>query len=879
MKFRIFIAFGFLAAIVFSSLLYAQEKLTDSRGEPVPDFLLKKISINLEETPLLEALTEISKKGKFYLNFREGIIPANKKISIHLENTPIAIVLHKVLQDTEIGFIVTKGGQIVLVESEVVKANMKYTISGFIRNAETGESMIGTDVYTDKLRSGCTSNVYGFYSMTLPEGKYDIYYNYLGYETKKIEINLDHNIRQDIELKTSPILGDSVIVSAKAEEDFVKTTEMGTIRLIPKENSKIPVLLGEQDIFRTIQLLPGVSQTREGDCGFYVRGGNSDQNLVLLDEAPIYNAYHLLGSFSVFNSDAIREVKLIKGSAPPKYGGKLSSVLDIQMKEGNMKEFRGDAGIGLIFSRITMEGPLAKDKASFMISGRRTYADILIKMLSREALKDSRLYFYDFNLKTNYRLGDNDRIYLSGYFGRDIIGVEGEDPTDDDVTISWGNNTGTLRWNHLFSRKLFSNLSLIYSRFRYSMVVNSVEDDNVDMSSMINDITLKEDFQYYLNPENSLNFGLYYSRHGYQPSRLLVTGEEDVDISIGKRRAQEVGAYISHEWEVSKKFKFDYGFRSSVFAVKGDKDIFDIEDMSDLPNEFWDIEFHRREDKLYPGFEPRITINYLLNSSTSWKLGYSRNYQNVHQLSNTTSGTPLNVWHPSSSNMKPQRADQISLGYFRDYKDKNIEMSFELFYKDMRNQIDYKDGADLFLSSLFESEVAFGKGWAYGTELFLKKRIGSMIGWVGYTWSRSKKQFDEINNGKSYSSRNDRIHDIAIVGIYELSKKWSLSANWVYQTGTPVTIAYGSYIVDDQVLEAYSERNAYRMPAYHRLDVGLTYKTHNKGTWNFTLYNAYGRKNAYAILFEENDLNPAIKEPTRLALFSVVPSITYSFKF
>jgi hypothetical protein len=301
--------------------------------------------------------------------------------------------------------------------------------------------------------------------------------------------------------------------------------------------------------------------------------------------------------------------------------------------------------------------------------------------------------------------------------------------------------------------------------------------------------------------------------------------------------------------------------------------------MTDLPREFWDIEFHKREDKLYTGLEPRVTINYLLNPFTSWKLGYSRNYQNVHQLSNTTSGTPLNSWHPSSSNVKPQRADQVSLGYFRNYQDKNIEMSLEVFYKDMRNQIDYKDGADIYLSSLFESEVAFGKGWAYGAELFLKKRIGRLIGWVGYTWSRSKKQFDEINNGESYSSRNDRIHDIGIVGIYELGQKWSLSANWVYQTGTPVTIAYGSYNIDGQVIEAYSKRNAYRMPAYHRLDIGLTYKTHSRGTWNFTLYNAYGRKNAYAILFEENDLNPAIKEPTRLALFSVVPSITYSFKF
>jgi hypothetical protein len=871
---------GVFVTVLFLGILHAQDPvLTDSRGEPVPDFLMKKISIDLEGTPLPEALAKISDMGRFYLNFSADIVPNDHKVTIRLEDAPVAMVLHKILQDTDIGFVVSNGGQIVLVKSGVVRANIKYTISGFITDAQTGEALIGTNVFTQKLESGCSTNNYGFYSMTLPVGNYTFHYSYMGYETKKIEVNLDHNLRHDIELKTSPILGDSVIVQAEAEEDFVKTTEMGTIKLIPKEDSRIPVLLGEQDIFRTLQLLPGVSQTREGDCGFYVRGGNSDQNLVLLDEAPVYNAYHLLGSFSVFNSDAIREVKLIKGSAPPRYGGKLSSVLDIQMKEGNMKEFRGEAGIGLIFSRITLEGPLAKDNASFMISGRRTYADILVKLFSKETLKDSRLYFYDFNVKTNYRLSERDRIYLSGYFGRDIIGVEGENANDDDVTISWGNNTGTLRWNHLFNDKLFSNLSLIYSRFKYSAVVSSAEDDDVDMSSLINDVTIKDDLQFYLNPENSFNFGLYYSHHTYQPSRILISGDENIDFIIGKRRAQEMGAYISHEWEISDKLKLDYGFRSSLFSVKGKKDLFTLDEMNELPNEFWDIEFHGSENKLYTGLEPRLTVNYLLNRSTSWKLGYSRNYQNVHQLSTSTSGTPLDVWHPSSSKVKPQRADQISLGYFRNYEDKNIEMSVEIFYKDMRHQIDLKDGADIYLSSLFESEVAFGKGWAYGAELFLKKRVGRLIGWIGYTWSRSKRQFDEINNGKSYPARNDRIHDIAIVGMYELSPKWTFSANWIYQTGTPVTIAYGSYILDGQVLEAYSSRNAYRMPAYHRLDIGFTYKTHNKGTWNFSLYNAYGRKNAYAILFEESDWNPVVKEPTRLALFSFVPSITYSFKF
>jgi hypothetical protein len=877
-NFHRFVVILTLLGILAGQDIYLQTTpLNDSRGNPVPEALLKKLSISYEQISLIDALTTLAEQGEFYLNYNLQLIPADMKVSGRYQDVPAVFILQQLLKNTDIGFVVTKTGQIVLVSSLQLDKEKKYTISGFITDAKTGEALIGTNVLVKMLKVGCTSNMYGFYSMTLPVGDYTIYYSFLSYETRELVVKLDRNVRQNIELNSMALSGDTVVVNADFEDNMIKSTEMGTFNLVPARYRQVPVFLGEQDIIRTLQLLPGVTQTREADCGFYVRGGNSDQNLVLLDEAPVYNAVHLLGIFSVFNSDVIKDAKLIKGSAPPKYGGKLSSVLDIQMKEGSMKEFAGKVGVGTIFSRATLEGPIIKDRASFIVSGRRTYLDIFTKLSSDEELKNSKLYFYDFNLKSNYRLSDKDRFYLSGYVGRDVFDVKNED--EDDVTsILWENRTATLRWNHLFNQKLFSNYSFVYSRFKYGMG-NDHEDETVDITSLVKDATLKADFQYFDNPQNVYSFGFQFIRHLYEPSQWVIDGSEYFDIRIGQRKANELALYFSREHDFKDRWKMDYGIRYWLFSVAGQKDLFELEQMDDIPYEFYHLILHNDEQKLYNGFEPRIMTNYLINSSSSIKIGYARNYQNVHMLSNSTSGTPLNVWHPSSSTIKPQRADQISLGYFRNIENRDVEMSCELFYKKMYNQLDYQDGSDLLLGSIFESELAAGQGWAYGIELFLKKRTGRLGGWVGYTWSRSLRKFDEINYGNTFSAKNDLTHDFAIVSIYQITGKLILSCNWIYQTGMPVTIPYGNYLVDGRLVNAYTLRNAYRMPAYHRLDIGLTWQIGNRSELNFTLYNAYGRKNAYAILFDEDKGNPQIIEPVRLSLFSFVPSVSYQITF
>jgi len=876
LKSRIIILFLFFVI----SLNANNSGINDSKGNPVPGFLLKKISFITQNTSISDALTKLSKDGNFYLNYNSKIFKAEKTTSLNFKETEIAAILHNILKNTYTGFVVTQDEQVVLYELNDPIKSKKYTISGFVADKETGEALLGTNIYLSGLTIGCISNLYGFYSLTVPEGEYSIIYSFAGYESEIITQKLDQNKILNIELSESPYSMDTVVVKANLEEDFVKSTKMGTITLVPKENSKIPVLLGEQDIFRVIQLLPGVAQSKEADCGFYVRGGNSDQNLILLDEAPVYNAFHMLGTFSVFNSDAIKDVKLIKGSAPARYGGKLSSVIDIQMKEGNKKEYRGDASIGLIFSRVTYEGPLIKDRSSFMISGRRTYADIFTSMSDDETVNNSSLYFYDFNVKTNLKLNESNRIYLSGYFGNDLVAIAGDenDGSAEDVSNDWGNKTVTFRWNHIYNEKLFSNSSLIFSQFKYGMNIES-DQEKIENSSAIDDLTLKTDFQYFINPGNNLNFGLYYVNHLYQPAKILVEDTERLDLRIGEKSANEAGAYISHEWQINADLKIEYGTRYTMFLVDGEDDNLNIDQMEEIPQEFDDIEFHKKEHTAYHGFEPRFTANYLLSPLNSVKFGYARNFQNVHLLSSSTAGTPLSVWHPSSSSVKPQYADQFSLGFFQNYWEENLEISLEVYYKDMQNQIDYKDGADLLLSSYYDSELAFGRGWAYGAEFFVKKQIGKLTGWIGYTISKSARKFSEINDGKSYPATYDRTHDFAIVGIYKLNERWTFSANWIYQTGMAITMPYGKYIIDGRVIEAYTERNAFRMPAYHRMDIGITYETQNGGTWNFTLYNAYGQRNAYSIYFRNKQGSRQIKEAVKLSLFSYVPSLSYSFTF
>ena len=871
--------------VAFCCTLTAQEVIhKDIYGNPVPKVLLNEVSIDLKNVSLKDALTILADSGKFHLNYSEDIIPKDKKVTLKMENVIAVKALRKILAYTNIDFTVTQSGQIVLIKTNnktVAKHHEKYTISGYITDANNGEALIGTNVYVERLGTGCSTNTYGFYSLTLPAGYYYIKYSYMGYEIKEIEVYLFENIKKNMELKEAVTTGETITITAEIEDRNIKSNEMGTIRLAPQKLNFVPVLFGEQDILKTIQMLPGIASGREGDTGFYVRGGSSTQNLVLLDEAPVYNAYHFLGFFSVFNSEAIKNLKIYKGPAPPKFGGRLSSVLDIQMNEGNKKEFKGSAGIGMIFSRLTLQGPISKDKSSFMISARRTYVDLFLKMQTNEDVRKTKLYFYDYNVKTNYKLGEKDQLFLSGYFGKDAIGYSRI------FNLYWGNNTATARWSHLFSDRLFLNTSLIYSKFNYEIDVEPEDEEyeyeyesegaeKVNISSVIKDFNVKQDYQYFANDKNTFNFGLHYVYHTFLPVKIYVKEEDEtVDMDVGKRNAHEGAAYFSHEYKATEKLKFDYGLRYSLFSVFGPGDFIGF----DYKDDVVEIESYKKGDKTYGGFEPRLMMNYLLNKTSSIKFGYARNYQYIHMVSKTTHGTPLDIWQPSSDVVRPQRSDIVSLGYFRNFDNNKYEASVELYYKDLKNQMEYRNGANIFLGNLLESELIFGKGWAFGVEFFIKKSIGKLTGWLSYTLSRTMRNFGDINNNKSFPPKYDRTHDISFVGIYDLNDRWSVSANWVYFSGDAITIPCGTYSIDGHMLNLYTERNGYRLPAYHRLDIGISKKFSNGGSINFSLYNAYGRKNIFTILFRRKKSDPDSREILKLSLFSFFPSVTYNINF
>lgn len=756
-----------------------------------------------------------------------------------------------------------------------VNAQNNFILSGHITDAATGEDLPGATVIVGNIsNTGTSANSYGFYSLTLPAGKYVIRYQYVGYATKEIEIDLAQNKVLEIELAEKTFELGNVVVTGDRPDRNISSIEMGNVKMAPKEIEKIPVIFGEQDIVKTMQLTPGVKSAGEGNSGFYVRGGGIDQNLILLDEAPVYNASHLLGFFSVFNSEAIRDANLMKGAIPAEYGGRASSVFDIKMKEGNLKEYGVAGSIGLISSNLAVEGPIVKDKGSFIVSARRTYADVFLMFSNEEDLKNTKLYFYDLNLKANYKINNNNRIYLSGYFGRDNFGFA------DEFGFDWGNATGTIRWNHNFSEKLFSNTSFIVSNYSYDISI--MGDVNVSIGSQIDDLNLKQDFTYYLNARNTVKFGGNVIHHNVMPGEIKVLGGSNINPEIiSNRNAIEWAAYISNKQSISERLKLYYGLRLALFSNVGPGEFYDFDENGNLSytTEIEDFEFVKTQG----GIEPRVALNYMLSSKSSIKTSYNRIYQFLHLLSNSTTTTPTDLWLPSSNNVKPQIADQVSAGYFRNFKENEYESSLEVYYKDLKNQIDYKNGADLVFNSTVEAELVFGRGWAYGAEFMFKRNFGRLNGWVSYTWSRTMRQFDEINNGKAFPARQDRIHDLALVGIYELAPKWSLSASWVFNTGNAVTFPSGKYEIDGLVAGYYTERNGYRMPPYHRLDVGLTWqrkKTEKfESSWNFSVYNLYARENAYFIQFRQKEDNPAITEAVQFAIFKAIPSVSYRFKF
>lgn len=756
----------------------------------------------------------------------------------------------------------------------------EFTISGYVRDAGTGEELIGASVFEPQSGAGAITNLYGFYSLTLPAGSYQLEFGYLGFDTKSISVDLLQNINQNVAIEETALMATEteIVVKAEKEDRNVESVTMSREKMSIEKIKTIPAVMGEVDIIKAIQLLPGVQTVGEGQSGFFVRGGAGDQNLILLDEAPVYNAAHFLGFFSVFNADAIKDVQLYKGGIPANYGGRLSSVLDIRMKDGNKKKFSGAGGIGTVSSRLTLEGPIVKDKGSFIVSGRRTYADAFLALRAKSdtTLKGNKVYFYDLNMKANYTLSDKDRIFLSGYFGRDVFAADG-------ARIEWGNGTGTLRWNHVYNNKLFSNLTLLYSRFDYFIgVEEGVEGFKWD--SDIRDISAKIDFNYYWNPKNSLQFGYQFIRHQLNPGHARGVGANSIfnSLRLPEEVAFEHGWYIGNEQEVTDKLSATYGVRASLFQNVGAATVYTYDENYDLSDS---LKYKSGEIyNTYFNIEPRVGLRYKLSSNKSIKASYNRTVQYMHQASNSQSASPLDIWIMSTPNVKPQMADQVAVGYFQNFQNNRFETSVELYYKTTQNALDFKDHAELLLNRQLEGEFRFGKARSYGAEFMVKKTKGDWTGWLSYTLAKAERKIKEINNGDWYSTNYDKTHDVSLVLNYQWKERHGFALNFVYGTGAPTTYPTGRFTYNGQVLPVFSDRNAARLPDYHRMDISYTWKRKKKflkANWEttFSIYNVYNRHNAYTIAFKEDEENPGTSIAEKTYIFPILPSITSNFYF
>jgi hypothetical protein len=776
----------------------------------------------------------------------------------------------------------------------------KFTISGYVKDAKTGEALIGANVFIKESLKGVSTNTYGYYSLPVEKGEFTLVCSYISFQDFTQKINLQSNLTINISME--PVSQDikEVVVSAERQDKNITNTDMGQVKMDIQQVKLLPAFMGEVDILKTIQLMPGVKGSGDGNSGFYVRGGGPDQNLILLDEAVVYNASHLFGFFSVFNGDAVKGMNLIKGGMPAQYGGRLASVLDITMKEGNNQKFKVDGGIGLISSRLTVQGPLKKDKSSFIVSGRRTYIDVLMKpfVSKGDQFYGSSYYFYDLNAKINYTLSDKDRIFVSGYFGRDKFTFQDNEDLGFKATIPYGNATASLRWNHVFNSRLFMNTSLVFTDYNFEVNLGQ-SDFNFGLYSGIRDYNGKIDFSWQPDIRNHVRFGVNYTYHRFTPNNATAEAG-DVEFDFGKVEriyGNEFAVYLSDDFDVSDKFKINAGVRVSGFQQIGPFERFVKEDDRVVDT----IAYSRGQNiQFYVRPEPRLAINYIINAKSSIKAGVTMNYQYLQIANLATVSLPTDLWIPSSEKIKPQRGIQYSLGYFRNFKDNTWETSVELYYKDMRNLVEFKDGVmpSNTVNDNIDNLLTFGRGWAYGAEFFVRKSVGKTTGWLGYTLSWTQRQFDDINGGKPFFARYDRRHDVQFTLTQELSKKWTFSIIWVYSTGAALTVPVARYFIEGRVINEFGERNSYRMEPYHRMDLSLTY-VHKKtdkwmSSWNFSVYNVYSRQNPYFIYFDtDGDLFKAAAgiqaagakpssfriKAKQVSLFPVIPSITWNFSF
>ncbi len=777
--------------------------------------------------------------------------------------------------------------------SSAALAQSNYTLNGTITDKNNGETLFGASVFLKGTTIGVVTNEYGFYSITAPEGDYTLNISYVGFSEINQDITLDSNQKLDFEItEFSTELEEVVVTADEPERAILRKPEMSVAKMNIATVKQMPVVLGEVDILKSLQMLPGVTNNGEGTGGFHVRGGAGDQNLVLLDEAIIYNTSHMFGFFSVFNADAIKDVKLYKGGIPARFGGRVSSVLDVRQKDGNSKRFAATGGIGIISSRVAVEGPIFKEKGSFLVAGRRSYADVLLKA----AGEDNSVSFYDLNLKANYNLNQNNKLFLSGYFGRDAFEL------GESFSSSYGNSTGNLRWNHIFNERLFSNLSAVVSKYDYDLGITAAEFDWV---SSISNYNLKYDLKYYLSNNFKLDFGASSIYYDFDPGQIIPTSETSAvnPMTLDRKKALESGLYINAEHTLTDKLTAQYGLRYSAFSRLGGQAMVDY--ANDQPvvynqalgiyergTEVGETDYEKGDAiKRFGNFEPRLSLAYQLNEVSSFKAGFSRVAQYIHLLSNTASATPLDVWTPSGKYVAPQLSNQYAIGYFRNFKDKVYSMEVEAYYKNTDNRIDYIDGSDLIGQNTIETEILNGESRAYGLELLLRKNEGKFTGWIAYTLSKSEQRTPGgnagglgINDGEWYNTPYDRTHDISISGAYKLNDKWSFGTNLVFQTGRPVTYPNEQYEYEGISVASYAARNSDRLPAYHRLDLSVNYKPNRKperrfkGEWVLGIYNAYNRKNAASISFGQN-FETGANEATRTAIFGIVPSVTYNFKF
>lgn len=799
---------------------------------------------------------------------RRAIAPAQQWHSMRNRSTGIILLALVLLQQASFG-------------------QSKFTLSGYIKDSLNGESIIGATLSINGKGRGVNSNQYGFYSITLPEGEYEFFLSHVGYDTKPIRVQLSGNTALNILLTPKATVYTEVIVSSRRRDANVKSAQMGKFDLSMNQVKALPVLLGEVDILKTLQLLPGVRNAGEGNTGLYVRGGGPDQNLIMLDDAVVYNTGHLFGFFSVFNSDAIKNTTLIKGGMPAQYGGRLSSVLDVAMKEGNMNKFQVDGGIGLIASRISIQGPIKKDKASFIVSARRTYIDVLVRpLINKESqFYGSGYYFYDLNTKVNYKFSEKDRLYLSGYFGKDVFDFRNARRSFS-ANIPWGNATATLRWNHVFNRKLFANTTVVYNQYKFAF--NAAQQDfSLSLASGIRDWNAKVDFDYYPSPKHKVKFGGQFTYHKFTPN--ILSGRQDSVVfnprSESIKYANETGIYLQDDWELSDRIQVHAGLRWSGFAQTGPYTRY----TRDADGNKLDSTVYKRGElvKSYGGPEPRMTIRYAINDETSIKLAVTRNLQYIHLVSNAGTTLPTDLWVPSTFRVQPQKSWLYAAGLFKNFKDNTYETSVEVYYKKMDNQIEYQEGYTPSLRDP-EEEFVFGKGWSYGMEWFVNKAKGRLTGWIGYTLSWTWRKFPDLNGGEKYPAKYDRRHDLSVVATYELNKRWKLSGIFVYGTGNATTLPERFYIVNGVLTQEYSKLNQYRLPSYHRMDLSAIYTSPKNATrklqqsWVFSIYNVYSRLNPYFIYFDQegSPYDGTLKvEARQVSLFPIIPAVTWNFKF